>query len=123
MDDRALLDRFNHGMCRRSRGIAQSRPPALQRFEQGADTDSAKTRGACRQILVSTLHQRAGAHDIASGMMMKCDGSLDQSLQKSFFQAVRFPPDVFPNFMGVVELARIEMANPPMIGVGVQGHG
>lgn len=53
--------------------------------------------------------------------MVKCYRRLNESLQESFLQAVRFPPGVFPHFVRVIELAGIEVANSPMIKAGVQG--
>jgi len=52
-------------------------------------------------------------------MMMKRYGRLDQPLQKSLFKPFRFPPNVFPNLMRVIELARIEEQNPALITFNV----
>src|SRR5450755_3815922 len=57
-------------------------------------------------------------------MMMQSHRRLNQSLQKSFLDAVRFAPDVFPDLMRVVEFARIEVANAQLILLVAQGgHG
>ena len=53
---------------------------------------------------------------------MKRDRGLDQSLQKSLLDPFRFPPHVFPNLMRVIELARIEEPNAPVITIRVHGR-
>jgi len=52
-------------------------------------------------------------------MMMKCDGRLDEALQELFFHTFGFAPYVFPDFMGVIEFARVEQADSAVIAVGV----
>src|ERR1700722_8392399 len=109
-------------MYRRGFVAGQRCPPALQRFEQRTQTDSAKICRARRQILVGALQQRVSANEIPRRMMMKGNRSLDQPLQKSLLQAVRFPPYIFPNFMGVVELAGVEKPDAFTIAVRIQSH-
>jgi len=53
-------------------------------------------------------------------MMMQCNGSLNQTLQKLLFRTVSFPPHIFPNFVRVEEVALIEELNPALISVHVQ---
>ncbi len=85
--------------------------------------DSTELMRAGREILAAALHQRIGAGKISRGMMMKGDRGLDEALQECFFQSLRFAPNVLPNFVGIIELARIEEANASMIAVHVHGHG
>ena len=81
--------------------------------------NSAKLLRACGEIFSTSLHQRASTYQISGRMMMQRDCSLNEPLQKSFFYTIRFAPYVFPDFMSVIELARIEEANPEVIAVGV----
>lgn len=50
---------------------------------------------------------------------MKSDCNLDKSLEKQFLRAVGFPPYVFPDFVGVVEISGIEQANPVLKSVRI----
>jgi hypothetical protein len=52
-------------------------------------------------------------------MMMKCDGRLDEALQELFFHTFGLAPYVFPDFMGVIEFARVEQADSAVIAIGV----
>src|ERR1035437_335186 len=106
-------------MRRRGPAARQCGPPLAQRLQQCAPPDTPKLPRTRRQILARSLHQRAGPRDIPCRMMMKRDRRLDQPLQKSLLHPFRFPPDVFPNLMRVIELARIEEPNPPVIAVSV----
>jgi hypothetical protein len=54
--------------------------------------------------------------------MVQSDGDLDESLEKQFLWAAGFPPDVFPDFMGVVEVSGVEELNPVMEAVRIHGE-
>ena len=41
-------------------------------------------------------------------MVMQCNSSLNQTLEKLFFVSDRFPPNVFPNFVGIVEMLLVK---------------
>jgi hypothetical protein len=109
-------------MRRRSPAVCQCRPPLAQRLEQYAHPNPPQLHRTGRQILARSLHQRTGPCDIPGRMMMKRDRRLDEPLQKSLLRPLRFPPHVLPNLMRVVELARIEEPNPPLIAVDVGRH-
>jgi hypothetical protein len=116
------LDRNNQRMAWHSSTHRQCRSPSLQRLQQCFQPNSPKLRRTPCQILARALHQRASPRDISRGMVMKCDRRLNQPLQKSFLHPFRLAPHVFPNLMGVIELARIEEPNPALITVGVHCH-
>src|SRR5579864_2691526 len=98
-------------MLRRNSACGECGPPLSQRLPQCGDRDSSILVRTCRQIFPSPFHQRESARDVAGRMMVKRDRGLDEALQKSLFQALGFAPYVFPNFMGVIEFARIEEVN------------
>ena len=110
-------------MFGRSAAFCERDPPPGQRLQQSVYADSTKLSRADGKILAASLHQRISSCAIAGGMMMKGDRSLNESLEKSFFQALRFAPNVLPDFVGVIKVARIEEANASKIAVVVQGHG
>ena len=73
-----------------------------------------------RQIAGGTLHHRYCADVIASGVVVKCDSQLDQSLQKLLFVDRRGAPDVFEHFMRVEELSLVKQANAVSIGMEIK---
>ena len=79
-------------------------------------------RAGCK-VFVGARQERAGARNVSPGMMMQGDRRLNESLQESFFHAMGFTPHVFPNFMGIVELAPVEQPNSAVISVAIQGSG
>jgi hypothetical protein len=45
--------------------------------------------------------------------MMERGGDLDQALQECFFGCGRLQPDLFPGFVGVEEVAPVELLDAP----------
>ncbi len=106
-------------MFGRRAAFCERDPPLGQRLQQRVYTDSTELRRAGGEILATSPHQRISTREIPLRMMMKGDRSLNESLQKLFFQSLGFAPNVFPHFVGIIELARVEEANASMIAVVV----
>lgn len=51
-------------------------------------------------------------------MVMQRDRGLNQPLQKLLLRPVRLPPDVLPNFVGIVEVLRVEEFYPTCVTLG-----
>ncbi|GEM_PF-7076063 len=98
---------------------SQCGPPLVKRLQQVVHVDSAKLLRAGGKIFATSLHQRASASEIAGRMMVKGHRGLDKPLQEFFFHPFRFAPYVFPDFMSVIELTRIEETNPAVIAISV----
>ena len=71
------------------------------------------------QILSRSPQQRPSASHIPRRVMMKRDRNLNEPLQKLLFTPVRFPPHIFPNFMGFVEFLVIEQPNSATVSVRI----
>jgi len=98
---------------------SQRGPPLVKRLQQLVHVDSAEFLRAGGKIFPPALHQRASSREIPGRMMVKCYCGLDKPLQEFLFHTFGFAPYVFPDFMSVIELTRIEETNPAVIAISV----
>ena len=61
-----------------------------------------------REVALGAVEQGARAVDITTAVVVERDGDLDQALEEFLFFHGGGAPGVFPDFMGVEILARVE---------------
>jgi hypothetical protein len=90
--------------------IFQIPPPNLQVGVQPFEIEFREGTIRASEIPQGTLQNRARAHMIASGLVMKSDCQLHHTLEMPTQRPVagQRPPNVFENFMGVEKQTPVE---------------
>jgi len=98
----------------RAFGIIQMLPPDFQLRAQPLEIEIGKRAVRAIEIAHGTLQNRARADMVASGLVMKSDRQLNQTLEVQTEMPARGAvtrhgaPDVFENFMSVEKVGAVE---------------
>ena len=109
----------------RALGMIQITLPDFQRSAQPVEIEIGERPVRAADVAHSTLQNRARAHMVAFGLVMKSDRQLNHALQMPTQGPVarQRTPDVFENFMSVEKMGSVEQIETSSEIPGIVRHG
>src|SRR6266567_8336717 len=89
-------------------GVIQEVEPATQLLSQVRQVKTVLRLAEPLQLLRTLFEQRSEAGPIVAGVMVKCGGHLDQSVEKHLLLAMSLQPHDFERLVGLEEFPVVE---------------